>query len=491
MFKATISITAAILGLTAVGCSNNPAAVSPNGVKTGEGTVVSEAAANKFNDGLKALADHDKAGDWSEGSCQSTSQLFLDAAKENGDKEFNEAIYNAGLAQQRCKKDTEAKALFKQVLDKDAKFHRARVQLALYAFAESGEKNVDAAIAEMRQAAIVDAQFKNVEALVNLGMFYIKRNNKIADQDGKDDLMRAKKYIQSALAVDDGFMPAFNQLAILYLEVAKEQAGHDSKKSHTAGRSARGAKEKKIDTQALELAALVCSQAIRKNPKYAPVHNTAGMIQVELGNLNSAVSEFDAARRLDPSFFEAQMNYAAVNMQFRGFLQADEAYRAALKMRPNDYDAHLGLALAIRGATDDSNFDKNVKEAGEELAKAKSLAPDRPETYYNEAILTQEYRAKSGGGGKAAEGELLNAKKLFGDFIAKAGSSNDFADAVKRSKDRMRDIDQIIDFNKQSEKDRKAAEAEMKQRAAEAEAKGGEEGAAGAPPGEKKEEPKP
>ena len=72
-----------------------------------------------------------------------------------------------------------------------------------------------------------------------------------------------------------------------------------------------------------ELTALVCSQAVRKNPKYAAIHNTAGMIQVELGNLNSAVSEFNNARTLDPTFYEAQMNYAAVNLQFRGFAQAE------------------------------------------------------------------------------------------------------------------------------------------------------------------------
>jgi Flp pilus assembly protein TadD len=86
-----------------------------------------------------------------------------------------------------------------------------------------------------------------------------------------------------------------------------------------------GTQEKKVDTQALELAALVCSQAIRKNPSYAPIQNTAGMIQVELSNLNTAVSEFNTARRLDPTFFEAQMNFAAVNLQFRGFQQAEEA----------------------------------------------------------------------------------------------------------------------------------------------------------------------
>jgi tetratricopeptide (TPR) repeat protein len=452
-------------------------------VKDSAGNAVSIEAANKFNVGLDAMAQHDKAGDWNEETCNSVSQTFVDAAKEQGNRTFGEALYNAGLANQRCKKDAEAKQHFKQVLDKDPKFHRARVQLALYAFAESGEKNIDEAIREMRQAAVVDARFQNVEALVNLGMLYIKRNNQSPDADGPTDLARAKKYIQSALAVDDGFMPAFNQLAILYLEAAKQKAGRDSRQRTATNAS----KQKKVvDTQALELAGLVCSQAIRKNGKYAPIHNTAGMIQVELSNLNSAVSEFNTARQLDPSFYEAQMNFAAVNMQFRGFAQAEEAYRAAIKMRPSDYDAHLGLALALRGQIDDANFDKMVKEASSEIEAAKKIAPDRAETYYNDAILTQEYKAKAGG--KSGESELQNAKGLFGQFIQKAGSAPEFTDAVRRSRDRMSEIDQIVEFNKQTEAQRKTSEADAKNKAAEAEAQEGAEGGEAPPGGEKKGE---
>jgi tetratricopeptide (TPR) repeat protein len=481
-------MVAAALLVWATGCSSGTTGPggkipgAPAGPTDSKGNAVSAAAVNKFNAALDTMAQHDKAGDWNETSCTATAAMFVEAAKEQGDKTFGEALYNAGLANQRCKKNAEAKAFFKQVLDKDPKFHRARSQLALYAFTESGEKNFDPAIAEMRQAAITDAQFKNVEALVNLGMLYIKRNNQTADNDGPNDLGRAKKYIQSALAVDDGFMPAFNQLAILYLETANQKAGRDAKQK-TASSGAK--KQKKIDTQALELAALVCSQAIRKNPKYAPIHNTAGMIQVELANLNLAVSEFNTARTLDPSFYEAQMNYAAVNLQFRGFTQAEEAYRAALKMRPTDYDAHLGLALALRGQIDESNFDKKVAEAAAEIDAAKKAAPERAETYYNDAILTQEYKAKSGG--KGGETELINAKGLFGQFVQKAGSAPEFADTVKRSKDRIAEIDQIIEFNKQSDAQRKLAEAELKQKAAEAEAKEGEAGEAG----DKKDAPKP
>lgn len=473
--KRTINVVAVALVLAAVGCGSTgptgPIAKTADGkaVKDGTGNAVSVEAANKFKAGLEAISQNDKSNGWNEGSCTSTAQLFLDAAKEQGDKTFAEAIYNAGLAYQRCKKHTEAKGYFQQTLQKNPKFHQARVQMALYGFADSGEKNVDQAISELQQA-VKDAEFKNVEAFVNLAMMQMRRAGTASDSDGPNDFERAKRNVQRALAVDDGFMPAFNQLAIYYLETAKQKAGRDAKKKIATN----AGKEKKVDSQALELAALVCSQAIRKNPNYAPIHNTAGMIQVELGNLNGAVGEFNTARRLDPSFFEAQMNFAAVNLQFRGFQQAEEAYRAALKMKPSDFDAHLGLALALRGQIDDSNFDKMVAAAAAELDAAKKIAPERAETYYNEAILTQEYKAKSGG--KDSEASLLAAKGLFGQFVSKAGPAKEFEDAVKRSKERMGEIDQIIAFNKQTEADRKASELEQRQKEAEAEAKTGEEG---------------
>lgn len=472
-----LATTAACGGEAALG----PKAKGADGsaIKTSSGSSVSEKAASKFKAALDTYAAHEKANDWNEGSCAATAKMFLDAASEQGGS-FAEATYNAGLSYKACNKTADAKNYFQQTLSKDAKFHRARMQLALYKFVESGEKDFDGPIGEMRQAAIVDAQFKNVEALVHLGMLYMRRNNNVGDNDGASDVARAKKYAQSALAVDDTYMPAFNLLALIYLEAAKQKAGKASGRKVATN----VAKEKKVDTQALELAALVCSQAIRKNPGYAAIHNTAGMINVELGNLNSAVASFNTARKLDPGFYEAQMNFAAVNMQFRGFSQAEEAYRAALKMRPSDYEAHLGLALALRGQIDDSNFDKMLPAASSEIDAAKKVAPDRAETYYNDAILTQEYKAKSG---KDQEKHLNDAKGLFQQFINKAGGSAEYADAVKRSKERMTEIDQIIAFNKQTEAERKASEADLKTKAAEAEAKSGEEGgdAKDAPKGDK------
>ena len=451
----TLAMAAAGLG---IGCGDPPPAVDPSGevVKTGDGKIVSAAAANAFKEGFAKLQKHDNANDWTDAECNATADHFKKANEEQQGT-FFEALYNAGVAHQRCKHDDEAKKLFEEVLSKNSKFHRARVHVALYNYAK--DKDVEKAIGEMKQA-IADAEFKNEEALVNLAILQMARDGKSGDSGCDDDFSCAKLNLQRALAINDGFMPAFNQLAIYYLENAKKEAGVKKGKVKVAS-----GKDKKANTQALELAALVVSQALRKNPNYAPVHNTSGLISAELDDLSAAAQAFGTARKLDAKFFEAHMNYAAVNLSFRGFAQAEQAYRAALTLRPNDFEAHLGLALAVRGQIGDSNFEKNVAEAEQLLEKARKLDPNRPETYYNEAILVEEFKAR---GGDFAKNEpvLLKAKSLFGEFTTKASGKEEYAEAVKRAKERMEEIDQKIKFAKQSEEDRKKMEEFMKQQAA-------------------------
>src|SRR5690606_1324143 len=236
--------------------------------------------------------------------------------------------------------------------DKD--FHRSRAQLALYKYKES--RNVDAAVQELDQI-IRDAKFQNVEALVALASLQMVRGGKTGGPGCNDDLSCAKLNLQRSLALDDSFMPAFNQLALYYLEQAK---GGSSSPDESAELVVAGKKKTRVNKQRLDLAALVASQAQKKNPNYAPIHNTTGLILVELENYNGAVKSFGRARQLNPKLFEAQMNYGAVNLSFRGFGEAGEAYRKALELRPDTYEAHLGLALALRGMISDANYQQNV-----------------------------------------------------------------------------------------------------------------------------------
>src|SRR5690606_12545477 len=277
------------------------------------------------------------------------------------------------------------------------------------------------------------AKFQNVEALVSLAALQMQRGGNVSGTGCDDDMSCAQLNLQRALAIDDSFMPAFNQLALYYLEQARLQAGQKKSATGKGGLVVAGATASKANSQQLDLAALVASQAQKKNPNYAPIHNTTGLILVELENYNGAVKAFGRARQLNPKLFEAQMNYAAVNLSFRGFGEAAKAYQEAIKLRPNTYEAHLGLALALRGMITNENYDTNVAQAQKHLEEAKKLEPNRPEAFYNEAILTEEFRAKRAGAGKeqiAAWQEQIDvynkATAQYESFISNASGKSEF-----------------------------------------------------------------
>jgi Tfp pilus assembly protein PilF len=370
------------------------------------------AARSSFAMGLAKMAQHEKAGDWSETACNETLALL----KAGGDVPV--AAYDTGLVLERCKQGAEARRRFEAAIARDPSFYPARAALARYIAAEPG--GLDKAIAELHRA-VLDSRFASADAQVALATLQMKRRSTIADEDGADDLDRAKKNLHRALAIDDGNMAAMNQLALWHLDRGKR-----------AGAKNGG-------TQAFELAALVCSQAIKKNARFAPLHNTAGLVEVELGNLSRASAAFDEARRLDPKLVEAHLNFAALNLSVRGFAKAEEAYRAALAVRPDDYDARVGLALAIRGQIDDASQAARVAEAQKELGNAKRLAPERPEAYFNEAILVQEYGVR---GVEPAEAiaKLRQAKELYEQFLRRADGAPAFAETKKRAEERLADI---------------------------------------------------
>jgi Tfp pilus assembly protein PilF len=423
------------------------------------------------------MAARDAAGSWSDEACEATAKLFVEAAEES---EHAVPRYNAGLALLRCKKMSAAKGHFARALEiarqpgsqaergsavrSPQTLTRARVKLALIGYEEQGAKGLDAAITEIRQAA-VDARFSDAEALTALAMLELKRGGGAADSDGANDFERAKKNIHRALAIDDAYMPAYNQLALYYLSAAKR--GFDAA-GKTSGKSARA------DAKALELAALVCSQAVKKDPRFAPIRNTAGLVHMELDNISAAAAAFGEARSIDRTLFEAHMNFAAVNMRFRGFARAEEAYRTAVRLRPNDYDAHLGLALALR-AQADAPGDPKAEEAAREIAAAKRIDVERPESYFNEAVLAQELGAEEPGDPNAP---LHKAKALFGMFLAKAKSApkggGDLTDGIERAKARIVDIEQMIIWRAQTDAERKRADDEMRQREVDAAKKAAE-----------------
>jgi Tfp pilus assembly protein PilF len=441
-------VSLALVGAFLAACGGGtPEATSPVNTAppvSASGEAISRKTSDLYKDALEELYAHDRANDWSSSNCRSVARAFDKANAEQGGK-LSEAVFNAGLALQRCGENGEAMQRFNEALALNPKAHYARVQVALDNYKTTN--GIDVVISELDRA-VKDAQFQNVAALTQLATFQMQRGTENATGECKSDRECAKKNLQRALAIDDGYMPALNQLALYYYGEAKSKGS--AKKAAPGAKGAPAAPvaaattAKKANAQTLELAALVCQQAIAKNPRYAPILNTTGLIQVELGQINGAVQSFDAASSLDPKFFEAHMNLGAVNLSFRGFKRAEAAYRKAVALQPQSYEAHLGLALAVRGSIDDVNFDQSVATVQSELDECKRIDASRPDAYYNEGILWQEYKAKSGG--KDSIPSLRKAQSIFNDFAAKAAGKAEYADAVKRAKERSEDIDGIVAF---------------------------------------------
>jgi tetratricopeptide (TPR) repeat protein len=409
---------AVLILLSGVGCAGAlPQGAPPNSRAKPPGLTAPEA--KRFETALARFAALDRSRGWNQENCREIAAELESVAASGTASERQVALYDAGLAYERCGLVEPAEHAFER-----AGGHRARARLLLlrYAAGESLDRTL-----ERFAYLVVESKFRHVELLVTLAALQMRRN-------AEGDADTARTNLQRALAIDDAHMPALNLLAQSYLARARSQSPPSLVLAGAERRSAR--------RQMLDLAALVTSQAIRKNARYAPIHNTAGLISVELADYNAALRSFARARELDPRFVEAHVNYAAVSLSLRGYAQAEQAYRTALALGGDDYETRIGLALALRGAATPTS-QRLIAEAKRHLQAAKRLAPERPEAYYNEALLLEELDAKHAQG-RAAIDTLRRAQQLYSKFRTRAGPAH--RDAVVRAEQRSEDITHKIEF---------------------------------------------
>lgn len=354
-------------------------------------------------DFAKAYQSYQQAsqGGMTEDECERAADNFSEVHEDSGSG-VPEALFNAGMVWDQCKNASKAREFFEEA-NKVSKRHSQKhvdsmrkagkkagevapgyapsyIQLGVYAYRDGdkgqAKRNFDLAR---------DSDRRSFEAYTNLGI--LERESK-SWSDAQLNLRRA-------LAVNSDYMTAFAQMALLYLEVAEE------------------------NRQMLDIVELVSQQAtgraaeIKADPlDLAPIHNIWGLALIRQGDVVGSVKQFDTARRLDPSFFEAHMNYGAVNLSFRGFSAAEDAFRKAVALHPDDYQASLSLGAALRGL-------EKFGEARSQYEKARQLDAKAPGAYYNLGVLMQDYEMSSAGGMDAQIALLGKAKQLYRDFLSK------------------------------------------------------------------------
>jgi tetratricopeptide (TPR) repeat protein len=416
-------ITVSVLGLAMVlagGCRRGTGEGTTPEV-TPSGAPVSAETRGDFENAVKTLNQASQGG-LEEGECRGLVRSFekISGQVEHG---LPEALFNAGRVWERCGERDKARSMFEEsnkaakrhTKGKAAGFAQALVHLGVYAY-EKGDKAGAKRLFDQARAA----DRRSTEAYTNLGLLDREAENWSA----------AQLNLRRALAVNSDYITAFTQMALLYLEIAER------------------------NRQMLDITVLVCQQAVSRGQEIkaapldvAPIHNVWGLALLRKGDVVRAVEQFDAARQLSPNFFEAHMNFGAVNLSFRGYEAAEGAFRKAVALQPENYEAHLSLGAALRGM-------ERYGDARASFEKARQIDGKAPGAYYNLAVLMQDYELTTAGGMPEQIKVLSKAKGIFREFVDKCRGRREACvrkrvgeedqDMTKVAQKRMKAIDQTI-----------------------------------------------
>ena len=110
------------------------------------------------------------------------------------------------------------------------------------------------------------------------------------------------------------------------------------------------------------------------------------------------------------------MNFGQLTLSQRAYGDAARAFTRARELRPRSYDAAIGAGVAMRGLS-------RPEDAERLYRAALDLDEDRPEAYFDLAVLYHEHRD-----GTAAQ--LEAATEFLEQFVQRARRTQRFSDQV-------------------------------------------------------------
>ncbi len=173
----------------------------------------------------------------------------------------------------------------------------------------------------------------------------------------------------------------------------------------------------------LELARLMCENAILQGIDEPELHNRLGLIALEQDDVLTAYQEFRRAAELDPGHRDANENVGAMALAFRDYVTALAALEVVLDQEPDNADVRLSYGAALRGL---ERFD----EAEAQYTRVLESSPGHPGALYNLAVLAQEGRA-----------DYAAACRWYRDYLASPSSSgHEKVDDVTRRFTNLREL---------------------------------------------------
>jgi tetratricopeptide (TPR) repeat protein len=353
-------------------------------------------------------------------------------------------------------------------------------------------KNNEPGRAEQLFTRAIEADpLHTVEARNNLAQILRdKARHASSSGDKKQYVGQAVSHLRTVLALDSNNLQAFSTLAFIYyemdmLEMAKLVGNQAIKKADEiatgkfeeekaeeaaegkAGKGKKKEKKKESGKDSDEDGKLAKEVDVREagtgvtpqmKVNLAVVHNTLGLVELKRKNISPAITQFRKAVDMNPGFNEARLNLAALSLNNRDYKTAEENFRAVLTSQPKNYEASIGLGVALRGG-------KKIDEAETQYNEAQKLDPSNPSSYFNIGLLYQEYK-------DGQKPTLQKAQSYYRQFLSKANQSTP-SGLQKEAEKRIKDIDEIYVALEEAAK--MQAEAEAMQRKAEEQQKQMEE----------------
>lgn len=157
-----------------------------------------------------------------------------------------------------------------------------------------------------------------------------------------------------------------------------------------------------------DTAQLLAKQAVDSNPHSAVAHRATGLIALQNGDDALAFQSFLKASQEDPRDTTARTNMGTVLLKAGAYPKAEEQYRAILGVSPDDTDAQIGLAAALRGQSDGKSPAK-LEEARTLLTKVLEKDPHNVAALFNLGVLYADFLKKP-----------ADAQPLFKRFLSDA-----------------------------------------------------------------------
>jgi cytochrome c-type biogenesis protein CcmH/NrfG len=141
-------------------------------------------------------------------------------------------------------------------------------------------------------------------------------------------------------------------------------------------------------------------------------HRATGLLDLQNGDDAEAFAEFRKASQADPRDTTSRLNMGVVLLKAGAYAKAEEQYREILKVSPDDVEAQVGLAAALRGESD-AQHPQKLDEARQLLEKVLAANSHDTSALFNLGVLYADYLKQP-----------AKAAPLFKSFLSDAPSDH-------------------------------------------------------------------